>query len=556
MTQTSSAPANAIAPTRTSANAVSKEPCPDCGSKDNLVRYDDGSAFCFSPACGRYEKADGDPGDASAEKAAPSKVSKPLLTQGTFFSALPARSITKATCEKFGYKVGQFKGKRAQIAPYYSSGRQVAQKIRLQGKDFTVLGEGKALPFFGQNVWNSGKYITVTEGEIDALSVSQVQGNKWPVVSLPAGAASAGRTFAAQVDYLTKFEKVILMFDQDDAGEAATLAAAAELPPGKAYIATLPMKDANEMLKAGRGSEIISAIYNAEPWRPDNIVPGYTLLDELMDRTETPCVAYGFRGLDDMLLGLRDGELVTITAGSGSGKSTFCRELAYSLIRSGEPVGLLFLEESVKRTATGIMGLHLNRPLHKPDVREATTDEEMREAFAATIGQPGVYLYDSFGSSEIDHLINKLRYLVQACGCKTIFLDHISIIFSGQRSTDERKSIDLAMTSLRTLVQELQFKLIIVSHLRRSEGDRGYEEGKKTSLSGLRGSHSIGQLSDIVIALERNQQSEENANHTVARVLKNRFTGETGIGSYLEYDGATGRMRDIEYEEAGEVVGY
>lgn len=31
------------------------EPCPNCGSRDNLARYDDGSATCFG--CGHYERA-------------------------------------------------------------------------------------------------------------------------------------------------------------------------------------------------------------------------------------------------------------------------------------------------------------------------------------------------------------------------------------------------------------------------------------------------------------------------------------------------------------------
>ena len=45
--------------------------------------------------------------------------------------------------------------------------------------------------------------------------------------------------------------------------------------------------------------------------------------------------------------------------------------------------------------------------------------------------------------------------------------------------------------------------LILVSHLRRPEGNKGYEDGIQTSLNSLRGSHAISQLSDSVIALER-----------------------------------------------------
>ena len=32
---------------------IKHEPCPDCGSKDNLARYSTGQGYCFS--CGRWE---------------------------------------------------------------------------------------------------------------------------------------------------------------------------------------------------------------------------------------------------------------------------------------------------------------------------------------------------------------------------------------------------------------------------------------------------------------------------------------------------------------------
>jgi len=70
------------------------------------------------------------------------------------------------------------------------------------------------------------------------------------------------------------------------------------------------------------------------------------------------------------------------------------------------------------------------------------------------------------------------------------------------------------------------------------------------SLSHLRGSHSIAQISDCVIALERNQQAddEEEANTTRLRVLKSRYTGDVGIASSLIYDHTTGRLSES-YED-------
>ena len=67
------------------------------------------------------------------------------------------------------------------------------------------------------------------------------------------------------------------------------------------------------------------------------------------------------------------------------------------------------------------------------------------------------------------------------------------------------------------------------------------------SLSHLRGSQAIAQLSDAVVALERNQQADDDkeANLTVVRVLKNRYAGITGIATHLYYHRDTGRLNEV-----------
>ena len=139
--------------------------------------------------------------------------------------------------------------------------------------------------------------------------------------------------------------------------------------------------------------------------------------------------------------------------------------------------------------------------------------------------------------------------MAKALECRWIILDHLSILISGRDEVvDERRSIDSLMTKLRSLVEETDIGLLLVSHLRRPSGDRGHEDGREISLSHLRGSASIAHLSDSVIALERNQQAEDDAiaNTTTIRVLKNRYTGDTGITCYLHYNKETGRMTQID----------
>jgi twinkle protein len=121
---------------------------------------------------------------------------------------------------------------------------------------------------------------------------------------------------------------------------------------------------------------------------------------------------------------------------------------------------------------------------------------------------------------------------------------------------DERRMLDFVMTKLRSLVEELQCSLILVSHLRRPSGDKGHEEGVRTSLNQLRGSHGIAQLSDIVIGCERNQQDAENPDLTTVRVLKNRWTGETGVADSLHYSKETGRMQETLTSEKASAYGF
>lgn len=456
---------------------------------------------------------------------------------------LPRRRIDRETCSLWNYTVAEMNGSPVQVASYCDdAGQVVAQKVRFPDKKFVILGDAKRMGLYGRHLWrSSGKMVIVTEGEIDALSVSQVQGNRWPVVSVPNGAKGAAKAVKENIEWLEGFESVVFMFDMDEPGRKAASECALLLTPGKAKIATLGLKDPNELLVAGRGSEIVDAAWGARPYRPDGIVAGTDLWDAVSDDDPVPSVTYPWQGLQRMTLGLRKRELVTVCGGSGIGKSSVCRELAYHLIRQEYPIGYIALEESVKRTALGLMGLHLNTPLHIS--RAGVTEESLRNAFENTVGSGRVFLYDHFGSIDSGNLLSRIRYMVRGLGVDFIFLDHVSIVVSGMDQGDERRLIDNMMTSMRSLVEELGCGMVLVSHLKRPEG-KGHEEGAQTSLAQLRGSAAIGQLSDIVIGVERDQQDAESKDLTTVRILKNRFTGETGVSCGLRYHRETGRLSE------------
>lgn len=514
--------------------------CEACGSSDANALYEDGSTYCHK--CLTYVGPAHTEGRMTSEPV----VKSSRLLQGSY-ADIPKRGIRENVCRKYGYQIGHSEsGEPCHIANHYDAGgRVVAQKLRKPGKHFTWLGErGDCLSLWGQHLWASGgKSLVITEGELDALSVAQVMGDaKWPCVSLPDGAQSAAKAIQKAYEWVSSFDKVVLCFDMDEPGQKAVQQVAEMLPVGKAHVMRLRHKDANEvLLKEGAGA-LVQAFWNAQEWRPDGIVSGQDLWNTIVETKDVQSVSYPWLTLQTKTHGLRRGELVTVTAGSGIGKSAFVREVSYHLLNLGETVGMLMLEESTQRTALGLMGIHMNRPLHLD--RKDVTEEQLRQAFAATVGCGRVFLYDHFGSTEIDNLLNRVRYMAKAIGCQWIVLDHLSIVVSALEGTDERRLIDRAMTLLRTLVQETGIGLILVSHLRRPDG-KGHEEGSTTSLSQLRGSHAIAQLSDMVIGLERNQQGD-NPDQTTLRILKNRFSGDTGEAGILNYDKTTGRLNEAD----------
>ena len=277
------------------------------------------------------------------------------------------------------------------------------------------------------------------------------------------------------------------------------------------------------MLVAGKTKDITNAMFDAKDYRPDGIINGDSLWDVVTKEDNTQSYEYPYHGLNEKTLGIRKGEIVTVTAGSGMRKVSSVESLLTSFCnKEFETIGYIALEESVKRTSLGLMSIAMNKPLHLGN--STAKEEELKEAFDSTLGTGRVYLYDHWGSTESENLMDKMRYLANGCGCGFIVLDHISIVVSGMENGDERRMIDNTMTKLRALVEEVKIGLVLVSHLKRPEG-KGHENGAQTNLSQLRGSAGIGQLSDIVLGYGNDQQDPEMANVTQVRVLKNRWTG-------------------------------
>ncbi len=491
--------------------------------------------------------------------------------KGGDYEALPERRISRSTCQKFGYRVMQDSGgKTVHVCDYLDDSNRLAyQKVRKTEEKGFYSNPAKAEQnlLFGGHLWRQGgKQIVITEGELDAMSIAEVQECKWPVVSIPSGVQGAAKVIKANLEFLNSFDKVLFCFDNDDAGRTAAVECADIIRPGKAYIVQLPLKDASDMLVARNLSGLNNALWQAKPYSPAGIVAATEIPNTYGNAYEA--WLYPWDTLSRYLIGQRPGEITLWTSGTGSGKSTLIRELTHQHVKDGRKVGMVMLEESPEETLNDMISLELNKPVRNilgmrrlnelfikagktpESFIDTLTDEEYNRARAAIEANDGLYVLDAQGFSDSDALLSRVEFFATGLNCQVVVLDHVTaaVAGAGTHGASEREVIDELMKRLRSVVERTGIHLHIVSQLRKSSG-RGYEEGERVTLQDLRGSGSLASVPNTVIALERNRQSpdEEIASTAVLRVLKNRFNGRTGVASALRFNPLTGRYYEIEF---------
>jgi len=521
--------------------------CPKCGSSDaRSYKEGDKSSFCFScqkstPIDPNFKPTEYPKEDYSMHTL---EEIKNYDTRG-----FKERGITKNTATHFGVKVsyGEDGTIQSHFYPYTKNGEVVAYKERQLPKKFSIHGDFKGVQLFGQNVSNGNKYVVITEGELDALAVAEASFSKYqryyPVVSIPS--ASGMAVLLEQREWLRSFEEVILMLDQDGPGQKATEQAARIIGYDKVKVATLPEKDACDVLTKHSATTLISCMFNAKAFNPAGIVRGEDVWTHYQRRRETVSVPYPvcLAGLNTKLHGMRLGEIVLFTSGTGSGKSTVIKEIVLEILNKTEDmVGMVSLEESIGDTAQKFIGMQLNKNLSVDTV----TQEEEYQAFTSIFGSEKLVLLDHQGAVGDASLIDKIEHLA-LLGCKYIILDHITIAVSeGANGKSGNEATDSVMSDLLKITKKHNCWLGVISHLRK--GEKPFEQGHLPSIDDIKGSGSIKQISFDIIAFARNMIADNNdARNTIKlRVLKSRFTGLTGDCGVSQYNPQTGRLKAID----------
>jgi twinkle protein len=523
------------------------EPCLSCRSSNNLAIYSDGYAKCFSSGCDYYTYDYFEEGI----KRVTDKERDTTFIQGAY-GTLQKRKLTEKTCRFWGCHVSKYKGKLTggveafvTIFDYKNAdGGLVAQKVRTKDKQFSVIGAGKELPLFGIHLWANARKNTlvITEGEYDAMAVSQTNGLLYPVVSIPNGCGGAVKAITRNLDWVESFDEVIIMFDTDTVGREAATAVAQVLSPGKAKIVNLPVKDANEMLIADRTEELRWAYKNlATPYRPDSIISFADAIKLSKTKVEAG-VPYPWESLNKVLMGIRPREIITIGAGTGVGKTEFVAEVAAHFVKHKlASIGLFSFEMSSGAMALQLAGKLDDTPYHKPGTEYS---QEKLDATMQVIEATGlVHLYDHNGSAEWDKVQHAIRYMHLVHGTSIFFIDNLTQLATNQE-IDERLALEKIMSASSALVHNLGITIIFVSHLLAPEKGTTHEQGGIVLPRQFKGGRSIQQWSFLMLGIERNSLSENptERNQITVRVVKDRTLGSTGQTFNLAFDPTTNRI--------------
>ena len=516
-------------------------PCPyvSCGSSDAFSFNSNGYGKCHS--CGtNYPSRDKTFDWAkehypTIEKDTSSYVPKDIKpfveTDNSEGSYVSMRGIDESVMTEYG--VLTYADRQEYIYP--SGGIKVR---KLPEKAFFAKSGFKSDELFGMNLFTAGcsKVVTITEGEIDALSVFQMLQSKFinPVVSLPSATPSK-KLWDNCKEWLDSFEKIILSVDTDDAGNALA-DKIAKMFPNKVYrVDHHPYKDANDFLQNNKSVEFKSAWWVARKYTPENVLNGVDdFLSLYQNAPEHEYVPTGIEALDAKILGLMQAHFTVIKAPTGIGKTEIMRYLEYNMLQRKVPIAAMHVEETKLRSLLGLVSYECKDNLTRRDLIEQKGADEQVIAAIESLNKDELYYQFFMGDGQgSDELCDQIRYFSQACGCKFVFFEPIQDVVVG--SSEEGKESMLADLAIRLskLAAELNVGIVTIAHTN-DNGDPKYCK-------------MIGQRASVVIDLSREKEADslEERNTTHIRVEKNRPCSEEGMAGTMRFNLDTFTLREV-----------
>ena len=441
------------------------------------------------------------------------------------------RGITERTMEDFG--VLTYDDRQEYVYP--SGGKKVRT---LKEKGFYAKDGFKGDELFGMNFFTAGcsKIVTITEGELDALSVAQMLKSSYtnPVVSLPSATPSR-KLWENCKDWLNSFDKIVLSVDTDEAGNAVA-DKIAKLFPNKVYrVPHETYKDANEFLQAGKGNDFKSAWWNARKYTPENIL---NTTDQFLslynDTPEHQYVETGIVALDDKILGLMQGHFTVIKAPTGIGKTEVMRFLEYNMLQKGIPIAAWHLEETKLRSLLGLVSYDCKENLTRRDlIDEKKAHDRVVKSIESLTKDENFYQFYLGDGQGTEELIEQIRFFREACGVRYVFFEPIQDVVAGKNEASKEEILADLSVRLSKIAAELNVGIVTIAHTN-DDGDPKYCK-------------MIGQRASVIIDLSRDKESDdaEERNTTHITVQKNRPCSEEGRAGKMRFNPDTFTLREV-----------
>jgi len=405
-------------------------------------------------------------------------------------------------------------------------------------KKITYKGEVKCLTVDTGMLLVRYKGSISVSGNCDTIALYQMlkdkaRGSQWAdlepaVVSVPNGAGAAKSAIVKKLSEIHKhFKDVVLVFDMDESGKAATKDVVQILP--EATVASLPFKDANECLMKGRQKAFCNAVlFKANKPKNTRLIRGSTLREAARKKPEWG-LSYPWDGLTDLTRGVRRGETLYFGAGVKMGKSELVNALAeHIIVEHDSPVLLIKPEEAVVKSYQMLVSKAAGKIFHDPKIE---FDEEAFDKYEPLIGDKAIII-DSYQFINWDTLKGDIRYAVTNEGVKDIFIDPITAL-TNQVGTSEANEFLVSMTAeLSAMAKDLDFTADIFCHLKAPTQGEPHERGGSVLSTQFAGSRAMMRSCNYMIGLEGNKAPElevEEKNMRKLVVLEDREFGNTGV---------------------------
>ena len=539
-----------------------KEQCGDCAkqgkdtSKDNLAVYSDGQTHCFS--CGKHgfsienkkkqRKNIYFVKDNKHETVQTNDDDSWIHDYRGEFCSLTDRNLRAETLEKF--KVKCEKDADGKIIkhhyPYYNQkGEMVGMKTRLvDSKKFFCSGNASSdNQLFGQNLFQAGgKFVTVLEGEIDALSGFEASGSRWANVSVGVGVQCVAN-IKANLEWLDSFETVVICFDNDEVGRESAQKIAPLLGPNKCKILTLAKyKDVSDYVSNNDSKAYIDEWWNySKEYTVSGVATVEDMRNALLDYRDTELIPLpeSFGNLNYMMRGgIARGELVSIIAHTSIGKTTILNELIYHFAtETKEKIGCFMVEDSIDETIRKVVSVSTGENLQLVKPKELNVDSIMDEALDIGFASRIQLHNDGGGSIDLEEMFSKIRYFVKGLNCTVILVDPLHTAIKNLSN----ENIEEVMDRFIKLCKETKVAVILSTHTRKPDDG---SHPHKISEYDVKGSGAIPQAchTNILFSRDKLAEDEYTKNSTRIRIPKLRRTGQTGEGGWTYFNPNIARL--------------